>query len=568
MGRTWLGVWASLAAVVAPCVALANPNVNVQVFRPSPHPGDLFNTETSFIPEDGFWSASALFAFGKNPLRFVDATNQDLRPTQEVIQNQLSLDLMGSYALRDWVDIGVALPIFLVNTGEENGFVTPELDAEISAFALGDMRLSGKAPILRMPKEGDGFGVAASLLLGLPTGDGDSFVSDGFTVLPAIIADYRIGPVLIAGNLGYRFRSSERLIFLDVDSELVWRVGARFTAIPEQLDVFGELHGATSDNIFDCLGDDEVGACNATYVEALVAGRYHLPDYGVAVTFGGGSGLTTGYGNTKFKIVAGVTYAPPINRDQDGDGILDDVDQCPTEPEDIDGYDDRDGCPDPDNDGDGVLDTLDRCPNDPEDIDGFQDGDGCPDPDNDGDGVPDRQDNCPFEPEDRDGFQDEDGCPDPDNDGDGIPDTADRCPNEPETRNGFQDDDGCPDETLAKVDKGKIVIADKIFFDTNRATIKPQSFPVLQAVAGILKANPDIARVRIEGHTDDVGSDRKNLKLSDDRAASVRQWLVDAGVDASRLESVGYGESRPAVPGTSKEAREANRRVEFVIVEQ
>ncbi len=98
-----------------------------------------------------------------------------------------------------------------------------------------------------------------------------------------------------------------------------------------------------------------------------------------------------------------------------------------------------------DRDADGITDANDRCPDDPEDRDGFQDDDGCPDPDNDQDGITDAMDKCPNEPEDKDGFQDADGCPDPDNDQDGVPDAADKCPNDPETKNGFQDDDGCPD---------------------------------------------------------------------------------------------------------------------------
>ena len=128
---------------------------------------------------------------------------------------------------------------------------------------------------------------------------------------------------------------------------------------------------------------------------------------------------------------------PTGPKDSDGDGIPDDQDKCPNAPEDKDGFQDADGCPDPDNDGDGIPDVSDKCPMEPEDKDGFQDADGCPDPDNDGDGIADTADKCPNEPEDKDGFQDEDGCPDPDNDGDGIPDVSDKCPNQPETKNGY-----------------------------------------------------------------------------------------------------------------------------------
>ena len=150
--------------------------------------------------------------------------------------------------------------------------------------------------------------------------------------------------------------------------------------------------------------------------------------------------------------------------DMDKDGIKDDVDLCPTEPEDFDGFEDADGCPDPDNDQDGILDVADKCPNQPENFNGYQDTDGCPEPDADNDGVIDALDKCPNEPEDRDGFQDDDGCPDPDNDGDGIPDITDKCPNEPETVNGYMDDDGCPDQVpqmqQAPVDSDKDGIPD------------------------------------------------------------------------------------------------------------
>ncbi len=134
-------------------------------------------------------------------------------------------------------------------------------------------------------------------------------------------------------------------------------------------------------------------------------------------------------------------------RDRDGDGIVDRRDRCPDLPEDIDGFRDGDGCPDPDNDGDGIPDARDLDPDRPEDFDGFADHDGAPDPDNDADGVPDADDLCPDEPEDRDGHADDDGCPDElkDRDGDGVPDERDACPDVPEDRDGAADDDGCPD---------------------------------------------------------------------------------------------------------------------------
>ena len=546
-----------LAVTAATTAAHAeNPRVNVQVFRPSAHVGDLLSTLTNNQAIHTQWGAGLLINFGKNPLVFVDTTGEgDLR--HEVIQDQLTADIFGSIALFDRMSIGLNVPLFLLNSGEGAGFIP--LNPEPSSFALGDIRLSVKGGILTREKGGNGLGVGAALDFTLPTGDADSFVSDGFQIAPAVIVDWKADELTLAANLGYRIRTEDADLygFADVGSEFFWKLGAAYEVVPSELTIMGELYGASAD----------WSAANNTHLEGVLAGRLALPDTGLSFTVGGGSGFTTGYGNTKFRVFAGVAFSPEVVLDQDGDGILDDFDKCPIEPEDKDNFQDDDGCPDGDNDGDGIADAADRCPNDAEDKDGFQDEDGCPDLDNDGDNIPDADDKCANEAEDFDQFQDEDGCPDPDNDGDRIPDTSDKCVNEAEVYNGFEDEDGCPDETLAKVENNKIVILQKIFFDTGKATIKPESFPVLEAVKGILKANPQIKKVAIEGHTDDVGNDKRNLKLSDDRAKSVMKWLTDAGIETERLTAEGFGETRPAVVGTTKEAREANRRVEFVIGE-
>ena len=246
--------------------------------------------------------------------------------------------------------------------------------------------------------------------------------------------------------------------------------------------------------------------------------------------------------------------------DIDGDGILDNVDKCPKVPEDKDGFEDEDGCPDEDNDKDGIGDKIDACPMDPEDRDNFEDDDGCPDLDNDKDGINDKIDACPNDPEDKDGFEDDDGCPDLDNDKDGIPDKDDKCPNEPGVL-----PDGCPKKYKnVVVTEKKIEIKQTVFFDTNKATIKPVSFALLTEVAQAMKDNPTL-KVDVEGHTDSQGNDAFNLKLSQKRAESVKKFLVGKGVADDRMVPKGYGENVPIADNRTADGRAQNRRVEFVI---
>jgi outer membrane protein OmpA-like peptidoglycan-associated protein len=246
--------------------------------------------------------------------------------------------------------------------------------------------------------------------------------------------------------------------------------------------------------------------------------------------------------------------------DNDKDGIPDKIDKCPDLAEDFDGFQDEDGCPDLDNDGDGIPDLKDKCPNEPEDFDGVLDEDGCPDivQDSDNDGIPDDKDKCPLKAEDFDGFQDEDGCPDLDNDLDGIPDSVDKCPNESETYNGYQDEDGCPDERPIE----EKFILRGVNFESGSAALTPDSYGILDQVVKSLKAYPEV-RVEIAGFTDDVGKDEYNLGLSQRRAEAVKQYLANSGLSADRIVARGYGETNPISTNTTPAGRAENRRIEF-----
>ncbi|HEX7972055.1 MAG TPA: OmpA family protein, partial [Thiobacillus sp.] len=233
------------------------------------------------------------------------------------------------------------------------------------------------------------------------------------------------------------------------------------------------------------------------------------------------------------------------------------------EPEDKDGFQDEDGCPDPDNDGDGIPDDLDRCPLDPEDTDGFQDEDGCPDPDNDGDGIVDKVDACPNAP----GPIENRGCPVVDSDGDGIPDYKDKCPTVPAPGTV----DGCPPPKAVEPEAPKAeapaaprkLTLEGVNFDTNSARLRPESMTILDNAAATLNEWGEV-KVEVAGHTDSTNTDAYNRKLSQRRAEAVRAYLVKKGVAADRLTAKGYGESRPVASNKTAAGRAKNRRVELI----
>ncbi len=253
--------------------------------------------------------------------------------------------------------------------------------------------------------------------------------------------------------------------------------------------------------------------------------------------------------------------------DADRDGVPDDVDACPG----VMGVATLDpatnGCPPPpDADSDGVPDAVDACPQQIGVAQTDPAKNGCPLPgDKDGDGVMDDKDACPEEA----GLTTVDpatnGCPDKDRDKDGILNETDACPDAAGNANEDPAKNGCP---LVSVTKEQIVITERIEFDTGKATIKPVSDALLDSIAQVLKDNPDITKVEIQGHTDDKGSKNLNRRLSDDRAASVRKALIERGVAPERLTSKGYGPDKPLVPNDDDVARQKNRRVQFQIVER
>jgi OOP family OmpA-OmpF porin len=123
-----------------------------------------------------------------------------------------------------------------------------------------------------------------------------------------------------------------------------------------------------------------------------------------------------------------------------------------------------------------------------------------------------------------------------------------------------------PERVTVKQDR--IEIKEKIMFDVDKATIKPESHGLLDEIVGVVQKNQQLKKISIEGHTDSDGSDKYNRKLSDQRAGAVKAYLVEHGVVEQRLASIGYGESAPIADNGTAEGKEKNRRVEFLIKEQ
>jgi outer membrane protein OmpA-like peptidoglycan-associated protein len=287
-------------------------------------------------------------------------------------------------------------------------------------------------------------------------------------------------------------------------------------------------------------------------------------------------------GSPELRVFIGFIFEPQIG-DRDGDGIKDDVDKCPDDPEDFDGFEDEDGCPDPDNDKDGILDRDDLCPNDPGPVENH----GCPWPDRDKDGVLDKDDECPDEPgpvenhgcpwldRDKDGVLDKDdecpeipgpkenhGCPWLDSDGDGLVDKDDQCPHQW----GPKENHGCPLPGRTRIRRGTLDVLKPIFFETAKAIIKPISYPTLDEVALTLNENQQLLLIEIQGHADERGDDDYNMRLTEDRAAAVKAYLIGKRVSADRLRSHGYGETKPVCQKHQESCWSRNRRVEFVIL--
>ena len=572
---------------------------DTHLFRPAMDSKGLFSVNGTDILGAKEVSFGLILDYGHTLLRTAISS--------PLIEHSFQGTFQFNYGIANQVVVGLSMPVDLMSgpqTPDANGqplFPNQWGPGKLDFQGIGDVAAHAKWRVLKV-EHGFGLALGAEAGWGLPGAASNAGAEPGFWYWPSLAAEKRFGPsgrIRVAINAGYRGHSASSTVLSPLshgnyaDGSLLTYGGGVSFRVLESLDLVGETYGTY---LIESAATGAVPTSNE-----VVGGIKLFVERNSYLMLGGGTRYGHGFEAADQRAFLGFVFEPSIG-DRDGDGIKDDVDQCPDDPEDFDGFKDEDGCPDPDNDndgipdvddrcinipedrdgdhdedgcpeggdgdrdGDGIPDSKDKCPDDPEDRDGFQDEDGCPDPDNDQDGIPDKMDKCPNDPEDKDGFEDEDGCPDPDNDQDGIPDVRDKCPNEPETYNGFEDEDGCPDKGSVIIQDNNIIILEKIKFMTDSAEILPQSNPILDAVATTFAHHPEFTLLEIAGHADERASDEHNLKLTQDRVNSVMRALIARGIAPGRLRSRGYGEFCPEDLGHNEAAWEKNRRVEFKIL--
>ena len=478
---------------------------DLQLFTPASGDWNYVSLDGARLIKPGKWAFSSAVSYGRNPLVKVDENGN----TTEIIVDYISaLELSGVLGITDWLEIGLHVP-YLHSSGLSQPYPVDD------ANGAGDMRLSTKFGLIK--SKDNGFALAFNLLNHIPGGDGErAGTRRSYTTEPRLSAEYRKNKLRASLNLAYRYLMTNRQLGrLDGSSAPVWGMGLAYQIKPK-LELISEAHQRFM--TFD----------RSPFETSLALRiRPHEPKVDhLSVTLGGGFGLGTDMGSVEMRLFAMLTYQPS-NQEQtvNCQGVA--VTQS------VPSYGDQDQ--------DGVSDQFDRCPKLAEDRDGFEDHDGCPDEDNDHDGIKDQRDQCPLQAETFNSFQDEDGCPD----------------QKPSTPSAVQDE---------HADEGQLLdITERVFFKHNESVLLPKSYPILNQVVQLLTKYPQIQELRVEGHTDDTGTRSKNLKLSKDRAAAVKQYLIAKGITPQRLVSTGYGDTRPIASNDTDAGRALNRRVNFRI---
>ncbi|HEX8114737.1 MAG TPA: OmpA family protein [Kofleriaceae bacterium] len=475
-----VGLWAGSAEAQAPRTA---DGFRVDRFEMAPSVDDGLVVQDPGVLRHMVWSVNAALGYTNTLLRVVPrlSSNDGI----DVVGTRLSAYLDFALGLRDRFELHAAVP-FAIAQSSESGIAAGLMLRSAGASAVGDGHLGGSVLLYSGSNGARGVQLGAAADLAIPVGSENSFTSDGKVGGELVATAAYAGPgYRLAANAGVRYRPEINYVSSDQGTELIGRAGLFVPVAHERLMTSLEL-----DTIARAAGHDAFRALGSPIL-ALLGARYHFAG-GIRAGAGIGAGLTQAPGSPTVRVIFTVGYSPepprtrlaPRPNDRDGDGIIDNLDKCPDQPEDFNGYQDDDGCPD-------VLETeRDRI-----------------------------VDNPP-------------------------------APGEP--------------LTLEQV----ITLPAPIEFKFDTAIMLPGAEIYLNQVLAILKAHPEVTKLEIQGHTSSEGGYDYNLRLSDDRAKAVYQWLVDHGIDGQRLVPKGYGLTVPLFLNDSEAHRQRNRRVQFRLIEQ
>lgn len=501
---------ALLASLAAPAHAQALRSFDLERLELNPGAQGSLVVGTGALLPEGSLRLSMTGHYERNPLALYSTTEG----LQILVHDRISSHLGVAYAPASWLELGTQVPLVLHQAATQlsadglvesasYGLSTPHVNARVGLFS----RRSGQSVDL-----------AFDFDLGLPLGTAGVLGREsGFRYMPRVMAGTRVGSFQVGLDAAMLVRPALTLssdatpdtVRDEIGNEL--RAAAAISTTGEG--VRWEL------NLLSALSLTRAPSA----MEALVGMR--VPFKGSWEFYAlGGVGFGSRPGTPLARALVGIAF---------------DTSRLPPPPPEVE-----------------ITGPLIEGPN----VVAMAEPEREPVVDADDDGLVDGDDQCPMEP----GPMERNGCPARDTDQDGVIDERDSCPTVP----GPEQNDGCPEKekkSLVKITDRKLEIKDAVYFDTGKATIKPKSFPLLDQMATVISEHPEIAHVRVEGHTDNRSGREYNLRLSQARAESVRQYLIGKGVAPERLAAQGFGFDRPVADNATAEGRALNRRTEFII---
>jgi OmpA-OmpF porin, OOP family len=455
-------------------------------------------------------------AWTYKPLVAYDAAGNEVAA---LVEHQIVVHPGASLVLFDRLRLATSLPIIAYQTGD--AVVSRGLTyLPPTSPSSGDLRLAADVRIVGRHREP--FTLAAGIGVHLPTGARDEYTSDGYVrPIPRVAVAGEISRFTYAARAAFAYRAlDDNFDGNPLGSEILLSGAAGFRLVKDRLVVGPEIQASS------IVDGDAFLKKRGTPIEWIFGAHYTYRE--LRLGMGVGRGLTRGWGTPAFRAFLSAEWVAPFLEPS----------AAPPRVE-----------PTP-----APASAPSPSPHVPVPVP-------MPVPDRDADGIPDDKDACPEEPGTGSSDPLTNGCP-ADRDADGIADQTDACPDAPGAADPDPRRNGCP---LARIEEGQIKILEGIRFAVNSAVILRDSEPTLLAVAALLKGHREIAKLRIEGHSDDRGEIDHNRELSFRRAAAVEKWLVAAGLDRKRFEAKGFGPVRPIAPNQTEAGREANRRVEFHI---